>query len=130
MGEDAPVSLPRKEPLPLGAAERAQVSWRTSFVGTHSEPEPRATSPGVPQAERLALLAQHIQTLQAQVDEMRSLRMEERKSGRDSSQASTTETGLSAMLMALREEMANLRAELREQQYNYPSHGIPPSYDS
>ncbi|KAJ8481307.1 hypothetical protein ONZ51_g6086 [Trametes cubensis] len=127
--KDAPPTLPSKESPVLDVSDRVHVSWRPPPAGTHPEPESGGTPLGVSQTERLALLAQHIQTLQAQVNEMRSLRMEERKDGRDSWQASATETSLSTMLAALREEMAELRAELREQQYGYP-HGIPPSYGS
>ncbi|KAI0325588.1 hypothetical protein GY45DRAFT_1330060 [Cubamyces sp. BRFM 1775] len=99
-----------------------------SSVETSSEPGGTSLS-GTPQTERRILLAQQIQTLQMQVTEMRSLRMDKMGSERDPSEAAAMETSLSTMLSALRDEMAELRAELRERQYSYFPGVIPPSYD-
>lgn len=76
------------------------------------------------QNERIARLVQQIETLQAQVLELRA------SQNTADRRPSDAEQSLSSLLAALRNEVSGLRAELGEQQlvaYSGPQEG-PPSY--
>ncbi|KAI0354223.1 hypothetical protein OH77DRAFT_1426270 [Trametes cingulata] len=98
----------------------------TSF-GLSSAPQTPAVPPSEfthsTQATRSTQLMQEIQELQRQVNELRAAR---NAGGAVSSDGSAQEQVLTSSLVALREEMSALRAELGEQQH-YQS---PPSYEA
>ncbi|KAH9886723.1 hypothetical protein C8Q73DRAFT_276978 [Cubamyces lactineus] len=70
--------MPDKEPSLLSITDAL---WASPPTEPLPGSQPGGTARVAPQPERLALLAQHITTLQAQVSKIHSLRTEERRSG-------------------------------------------------
>ncbi|KAH9886726.1 hypothetical protein C8Q73DRAFT_795208 [Cubamyces lactineus] len=112
-----------KVALPHSVPERAQHSYAESSI------DPLSSRLNMTYTERSMLLTRQMRAFQAELDDLRYARTEMAKSEFGSSLPSTEEESLSAMLMALRDEMSALREAIGEQHsVTYGSHGRPPSY--